>query len=97
MSVSKVLASLEEPGQVILSGMKSFTITLDSIDIGQLLDGLSDRAASWRRTADYLEGGESEGCVIEECSDAEEAAKIAQHFEELVESIRNQIEAQGGW
>jgi len=77
--------------------MKSFTITLDSIDIGQLLDGLLDRAASWRRTADYLEGGKSEGLVIEECSDAEEAANIASHFEDLVKSIQNQIEAQGGW
>lgn len=77
--------------------MKSFTITLDSTDIGQLLDGLSDRAASWRRTADYLEGGESDGLVIEECSDSEEAEKIACHFEDLVKSIREQIEAQGGW
>ena len=43
---------------------KSYTIQLDSLDLGQLLDGLELRAESWERTADYLRGGTIEGDFI---------------------------------
>jgi hypothetical protein len=31
---------------------KQITLTLDSLDVGQLLDGLRAREESWRKTAD---------------------------------------------
>jgi hypothetical protein len=36
-----------------------FTIVLDSIDLGQLLDGLTTRAEAWRKTAEFVESGYS--------------------------------------
>ena len=53
---------------------KSYTIQLDRLDLGQLLDGLELRAESWERTAEYLRSGYMEGNFIaEECSKPEEA------------------------
>ena len=37
----------------------TFQIALDDFDVGQLLDGLSIRAEAWRKTADYMDTGES--------------------------------------
>ena len=74
---------------------KKYRIELDEHDIGQLLDGLENRAESWRRTADYMRTGEMPGgdfFIIEECSDAEEADGLAGHYEAIIESIQNQME-----
>jgi hypothetical protein len=35
--------------------------------------------------------------VCEECSDAEEADKIANHYKKIIADIKGQIEKQGGW
>lgn len=58
---------------------KTYTIQLDEIDLGQILDGLQSRADSWHATADYHETGQPawNDIVIEECSDADEARAIA--------------------
>ena len=78
---------------------KTFRITIDSFDLGQLLDGLRIRAEAWHNTAEYLETGESsvEFFVCEECSDAEEATKIADQYDKIISLIQRQIEEQGGW
>lgn len=78
---------------------KKFTIVLDSIDVGQLLDGLESRAESWRKTADFMESGYSrdDSFICEECSDPEEARKISKHFEAVAAAIEKQIAEQGGW
>lgn len=76
--------------------MKSFTLKLDSMEVGQLLDGLSARAESWRRTAEFLATGETKGepFVIEECSDAEEAEAIASDYLSIIKKIRTQVREQ---
>ena len=58
---------------------KTYTIRLESNDLGQLLDGLRCRSEAWHGTADYLESGHTprEDFVIEECSDTAEARAIA--------------------
>jgi len=68
-----------------------YTIQLDSFDLGQLIDGLEARAEAWRLTAVYLETGEApDGFVIEECSDAEEARRIAEHYQRILANIIQQ-------
>lgn len=76
---------------------KSYTIQLDSLDLGQLLDGLETRAESWERTAEYLRTAKmpsGEFFVIDECSKPEEADDIAAHYRAIVGKIRQQMEAQ---
>ena len=69
------------------------TLTLDSNDIGQILDGLRCRADNWRETAEYLETGHTSrhDFVVEECSDAHEAQAIADHYERIITSIKSQL------
>ena len=70
---------------------KEYVIRLSGLDLGQLIDGLEARATAWRLTATYLETGEApDGFVIEECSDAEEARRIAQHYDRILGTILQQ-------
>ena len=74
---------------------KSYTIRLDSLDLGQLLDGLELRAESWERTAEYLRSGYIAGdFIVEECCKPEEADDIAAHYRSIISKIREQTEAQ---
>ena len=78
---------------------KELTITLESLDAGQLLDGLRSRAESWRKTAEYMESGYTDdgSFACEECTDTDEATAIAKHYEKIVASIERQVKEQGGW
>jgi hypothetical protein len=70
---------------------KEYVIRLNGLDLGQLIDGLEARADAWRLTAIYLGTGEApNGFVIEECSDAEEARRIAEHYERILGTILQQ-------
>jgi hypothetical protein len=66
------------------------TLKLSREDIGQMIDGLSVRRDSWRETQKYLEGQEVD-CIIEECSDSEEACLIADNYDRIIKTIGNQI------
>jgi hypothetical protein len=73
----------------------SYTIQLDRLDLGQLLDGLELRAESWERTAEYLRSGHVDGdYLVEECTKPEEADSIAAHYRAIIASIRKEVEAQ---
>lgn len=68
-----------------------YVIRLNGLDLGQLIDGLEARADAWRLTAEYLDSGEApDGLVIEECSDAEEARRIAEHYQRILANIIQQ-------
>jgi len=76
---------------------KSYTIELDSLDLGQLLDGLEIRAEAWEKTAHYLRTGtlpDDAFFIVEECSKPEEADDIAKHYRSVAGKIRQQMEAQ---
>ena len=74
---------------------KEYVIRLNGLDLGQLIDGLEARADAWRLTAVYLETGESpDGFVIEECSYAEEARRIAEHYKRIIGTVVEQRERQ---
>lgn len=68
-----------------------YVIRLSSLDLGQLIDGLEARATAWRLTATYLGTGDApHDFVIEECSDAEEARRIAEHYQRILGTILQQ-------
>ena len=88
------------PGQVIMPNMgKQIRLRLDSVDVGQLLDGLRLRAESWRKTAEFLESGYAgdDAFICEECNSAYEATCIAEHYNRIVVTIETQVTDQGGW
>lgn len=76
---------------------KIYQIELGDLDLGQLLDGLESRAESWEKTAGYLrteQMPDGNYFLIEECSDAEEAEGIAEHYRSIIGKIQEQMEAQ---
>jgi hypothetical protein len=74
---------------------KEYVIRLNGLDLGQLIDGLEARAEAWHLTAIYLETGEApDGFLIEECSDAEEARRMAEHYQRIIRTVVEQWEGQ---
>jgi hypothetical protein len=74
---------------------KKYRIELDGFDLGQALDGLEIRAEAWEKTAGYHRTGESpRDLIVEECTDAEEADRIASHYRSIITKIRKQQEEQ---
>ena len=76
--------------------MENFvTLRLPRNDVGQIIDGLTERVIIWRTTEEYLETGYSHlGDFVEECSDPEEARFIAQYYEKIIDLIQNQLKNQ---
>jgi hypothetical protein len=71
------------------------TIRIPRDDVGQIIDGLTERMIIWRTTEEYLEVGYSQlGDFIEECSDPEEARFIADYYEKIIEFLKKQLEEQ---
>ena len=74
---------------------KKYRIELDGFDLGQVLDGLEIRAEAWEKTADYHRTGESPpDFIVDECSDADEANRITNHYRSIIAKIRKQREEQ---
>jgi hypothetical protein len=74
---------------------KTYRIELNDFDLGQVLDGLEIRAGTWEKTGEYHRTGESPpDFIVEECSDADEASRIANHYRSIIAKIRKQQEEQ---
>lgn len=74
---------------------KTYLIRLEENDLAQLLDGLEARAEAWEKTAKYHRTGESPAdFIVEECTGADEAEKIAANYRSIISKIREQREAQ---
>ncbi len=70
----------------------SKSVTLDIADWGQIVDGLTARAASYEETADYLSGVYNDlPAVIEEVKDETEARSIAALYRCIVAMIEGQL------
>ena len=71
---------------------KEYVIRLNGLDLGQAIDGLEYRATAWRNTATYLTTGEAPTMdfVAEECSDAEEAQRLADHYDRIIKQVLEQ-------
>lgn len=78
---------------------RTFQISIDAIDLGQILDGLRCRQESWSNTAIFLRDGffPDDAFVCEECSDAKEAQKIADYYERIITTLERQVDEQDGW
>jgi hypothetical protein len=74
---------------------KKYTITLGDFDIGQMLDGIRERAQEYRNTERYHETGECDplGSILE-VNDAHEARTLAEHYESIVAIIHAQMKEQ---
>ena len=77
---------------------KELHFKLDSVDLGQVLDELRHRRQSWANTAIYLQDEyfPDDSFVCEECSDANEAQRIADMYQRIITKIEGQIAEQGG-
>ena len=75
---------------------KEYVIRLNDFDLGQLQDNLEVRANARRDTAHYLETGQASrpDFGVEECTDAEEARKLADHYDRIIAQLREQKEEQ---
>ena len=74
---------------------KTYRIELGDLGLGQLLDGLEARAEAWEKTASYHRTRESPpDFLVEECSDADEADRIASHYRSIIAKIEKQREEQ---
>ena len=71
---------------------KTYHIQLEANDLGQILDGLREREESWRRTADYFRsGGDGDDAfAIEECTDEQEAERIAEFYSRIIADLERQ-------
>ena len=77
--------------------MKTYTITLDDLELGQIMDGLERHAELWESTRDYLETGEIDihsMTGIAECSKFEEAEAIAKSYRFMLTKIQQQMAEQ---
>ena len=74
---------------------KLVTLRLPESDVGQIIDGLTQRMIIWKATEEYLMTGFSHfGDCIEECSKPEEARFIAEYYEKIIDLINIQLEKQ---
>ncbi len=78
---------------------REFVLKLNSVHVGQMLDGLRIRAESWRNTQTYLRDRyqPDESISLEECSSEHEAEQIAELYESIISTIEEQVAEQGGW
>ena len=71
------------------------TLLLSRNVAGQICEGLHERMLVWRATAQYLEEGYTDiSDSIEECHHSHEARAIADWYEEIIQSIRDQVDSQ---
>lgn len=72
---------------------RKITLTLMNVDVLQILDALDNRAEAWENTEALLLGEieSQEFFVPEDCDDPLEAAKIAQHFRDVISEIEAQL------
>ena len=72
--------------------LHKITLKLPSYAVMQVLDGLYHRLIVWRYTAEYLETGlVCEPYEVAECSSSSEAEEIADCYEEIIQTIEEQI------
>ena len=70
---------------------ETINLSLPALDVGQILDALNIRMEKWAYTADHLRTGRiAESYPIEECSDSDEAQRLADCYASIIRSIEEQ-------
>jgi len=70
--------------------MKMKSVKLETVEWGQIIDGLTCRAEQYELTAQYHETGYADGETLEARS-ANEALSIAEFYRKSIEKIRKQL------
>ena len=71
------------------------TLSLKALDVGQILDGLEQRRIVWQATAEYLANDSTEvAVVVEECSNSYEAQAVADYYQHIIATIKQQWDKQ---
>ena len=71
---------------------QEITLKLPRLMVGQIIDGLRERQKVWLYTAEFMDTGcTKEPCIIEECSNSQEARNIAAYYEEIINCIKKQL------
>lgn len=80
---------------------RTVTLTLESIDVLQILDALESRAEAYEKTSALFSGRKARlkkgqdaldaFFIPEECKDAHEAKEIARHFRDIIKAIDQQF------
>lgn len=75
---------------------KEITFCLSRIDAGQVIDGLTVCRENWRKTRDWYDGRlEDTDFVILECGGRDEAARMTEIYEDLLEVLERQFSTGG--
>jgi len=76
--------------------MTDITLVLERHEVGQILDGLEQRAIAYERTVACWNGEYiPAGVVIEEVNNAGEAESIAKFYRDIIGKILKQHKEQG--
>ena len=75
---------------------KIVTLHISENHAGQMLDGIRCREEAYRRTAEYLDSEIPADLyfVCEEVKDAEEARNLATIYQEIIDSVEQQLRDQ---
>jgi hypothetical protein len=77
---------------------RTYLIRLEENELGQILDGLRAREATWRATAQYQARGylADDSIAIEACRDEAEATRIADFYTRIIHDLERQRGEQHG-
>lgn len=72
------------------------TLRLNSLDVIDMIDGLTVRAEAYEKTAEFLESGyiDDDSFVAQEVRDEHEARAIARNFRRTIRSLERQLREQ---
>ncbi len=74
---------------------KMYVIKISSNNLGQIVDGLRQRAEAYHITAEYYETGNIDSDQqIQEVSDVDEAIKIRDFYRDIVKDLESQMKRQ---
>ena len=83
------------PGFSYVMDCEKITYELSANDAGQVIDGLSVCHENWRKTLDWYDGTlDDPDFTILECSDRDEAANMVRIYDELLDALYAQLQAQ---
>ena len=81
---------------------RSVNLQIDSLDYLQIIEAVEAKITAWRFTEQWLRASENGDSMltdelvgsIEECSDPDEAANVAESYEVILSSLQAQYRAQ---
>jgi hypothetical protein len=80
---------------ILAMNNRLYHFSLRSLDFGQMIDGLCARRDAWEETSKWFRGeSKYPYLMIEECSDEDEAQRIADHYSEIIDTLQARVAPQ---